>query len=314
VTAVDSTKQLAWEARQRPRAGIAALIAAVLTLGPDLWTNALFQDAPKAAFLDGLLKAIQPGPVGATESLRTPYFVYYDQHAASFVAANVAKGIGFVGLAWALTFLVAAARARRPEMSRLLVYVPLVGAVLSGIAAILASIAFSAEVSDFLSGPHTVERAETAGGTVLITAQFLGFIGQLLLAAGYVLLSLNAMRTGLITRFLGILGCIVGVLVVVGPTLLPVMQSFWLLALGVLLLGRWPSGMPPAWRTGKAEPWPSQSEVAGRRRAAAEARRAARKGTPPARTAPADPAADAADSQANGADPAGARRKRKRRS
>jgi hypothetical protein len=306
VAAVDTSKQLTWEARQRPRAGLAALLAAVLTLGPDLWTNALFKDAPKAAFLDGVLKALQPGPVGATESLRTRYFAYYDQHAASFVSANVAKGVGFVGLAWALTFLVVAARARRPEMSRLLVYVPLVGAVLSGIAAILASIAFSAEVSDFLGGPHTVDRAEAAGGTVLITAQFVGFVGQLLLAAGYVLVSLNAMRTGLITRFMGILGCIVGALVIVGPTLLPVMQSFWLLALGVLLLGRWPSGMPPAWTSGTAEPWPSQSQVAAQRRAAGEARRAARgQAAPSAGTVPA-----AGEEPANGA----ARRKRKRRS
>ena len=31
---------------------------------------------------------------------------------------------------------------------------------------------------------------------------------------------------------------------------------FWLVALGVLFLGRWPRGVPPAWSTGRAQPWP----------------------------------------------------------
>jgi hypothetical protein len=76
-----------------------------------------------------------------------------------------------------------------------------------------------------------------------------------------VIICLNAMRVGLLTRFMGILGIIVGVLFVVplapGP---PVVQSFWLAALAALFAGRWPSGIPPAWITGRAVPWPSQQE------------------------------------------------------
>jgi hypothetical protein len=304
VAPADTTTQLAWEGRQRPRAGIAALVAALLTLGSDLWTSALFRDAPKAAFLDGLLNAVKAGPVGATESLRTPYFVYYHDHASSFVAANALKGLGYIGVAWALTFLAAATRARRPQMSRPILYVALVGAVLSAIATILFSVAYSSAVSDFLAGPRTVDRAADAGGgTLLVTAQFIGLAGQLALAAGYVLVALNAMRAGLLTRFMGILGCIIGALVIIPLGPLPVVQSFWLLALGALLLGRWPAGMPPAWRTGAAEPWPSQSEVAQQRREAMEARRAARRGD-------AEPAGDGPASAAGDR----ARRKRKRRS
>ena len=56
-----------------------------------------------------------------------------------------------------------------------------------------------------------------------------------------------------------------------GP--LPVVQCFWMLMLSILFLGRWPSGNPPAWRTGKAEPWPSSAELREqRKKAAAEAR------------------------------------------
>ena len=87
--------------------------------------------------------------------------------------------------------------------------------------------------------------------------------------------SLNAMRVGLLTRFMGVLGIITGVLQILpfgGP--LPVVQCFWMLMLSILFLGRWPSGNPPAWQTGRAEPWPSSAELRERRKqAAAEAKR-----------------------------------------
>ena len=30
---------------------------------------------------------------------------------------------------------------------------------------------------------------------------------------------------------------------------------------GVLLLGRWPAGLPAAWPDGEARPWPTQQEI-----------------------------------------------------
>jgi hypothetical protein len=56
------------------------------------------------------------------------------------------------------------------------------------------------------------------------------------------------------------------------PQLMPVplVQAFWLVALGLMLIGR--ISMPPAWRTGKAEPWPSAREAAERRREAEQRR------------------------------------------
>ena len=51
---------------------------------------------------------------------------------------------------------------------------------------------------------------------------------------------------------------------------LPIVQAFWLVALGLMLLGVGRAPLPPAWRTGQAEPWPSAQEGAARRRAAEE--------------------------------------------
>ena len=106
------------------------------------------------------------------------------------------------------------------------------------------------------------------------------------------------MRAGLLTRFVGILGVIVGALVIIPIGPVQVVQPFWLLAIGLLFAGAWPGGAPPAWRTGRAEPWPSQQEVAEARRAARAQHQAAANG--PATVEEAAPAAPA-------------RRKRKRR-
>jgi hypothetical protein len=130
-------------------------------------------------------------------------------------------------------------------------------------------------ISDFLAGPRTVDAAlDISQGGLTVFAQLLGLPGALGLALALVVISLNAMRVGLLTRFMGVLGMITGALMIIpfgGP--LPIVQAFWLLLLSVLFLGRWPTGQPPAWRTGNAEPWPSSAEQREQRRRAAAAAR-----------------------------------------
>ena len=93
----------------------------------------------------------------------------------------------------------------------------------------------------------------------------LGFGGTFALAISFVLVSLNAMRAGLLSRFVGIIGVIVGGLMVL--PLLPggssVIQVFWLGAVGALALNRYPGGRGPAWETGEADPWPTAAERRG---------------------------------------------------
>jgi hypothetical protein len=87
-------------------------------------------------------------------------------------------------------------------------------------------------------------------------------LGVVMLGVSWIIIALNAMRAGLLTRFMGVLGVIVGGLFIIplGASL-PIVQAFWLIALGALFLGYWPSGLPPAWVTGEAQPWPTQQEL-----------------------------------------------------
>jgi hypothetical protein len=96
-----------------------------------------------------------------------------------------------------------------------------------------------------------------------VVGSALGFGGTIALAFSYVMISLNAMRAGLLSRFLGVLGIIVGMLVVLPllPSAVPVIQIFWLGAVGVLILGRWPAGRGPAWESGEAQPWPTAADL-----------------------------------------------------
>ena len=266
---------LTWEARQRRSASIAAATAALGLFVGTVWRGLTLSDLPRHGLLETLSRAEEPGPIGTMQSLRITTLEYYDERATGVLLSSVLVGIGYIALGWALTYLSVAVRARRTEFPKPLVYLPLVAGSLQGLSTILASFGTNMAISDFLDGPRTVDAAAdiTANG-VTVFASLVGLPGALGLALALVFVALNAMRVGLLTRFMGVLGIITGVLQILpfgGP--LPVVQCFWLVMLGVLFSGRWPGGSPPAWRTGNAEPWPSSGQIREQRaRAAAERR------------------------------------------
>jgi hypothetical protein len=111
----------------------------------------------------------------------------------------------------------------------------------------------------------------------VVAVSGIGTAAGLGIAFMFLLISLNAMRAGLLSRFMGVLGIIVGVLLVIPlQGNLPVVQVFWVAALGALILGRWPQGRGPAWDSGEAIPWPSaqdrRDEISGTTRPARPAR------------------------------------------
>jgi hypothetical protein len=154
-----------------------------------------------------------------------------------------------------------------------------VGAVGFGIGRAVAEVARYISAHDFVSATDQSNSAASdalSPGATLV-GQLIWETSALALGFGIAIISLNAMRVGLLTRFMGILGVIVGVAV---APILPIDQQgiirvFWLAALGLLFLGRLPSGVPKAWTTGQAEPWPSQQQLREQREAARAERDAA---------------------------------------
>jgi hypothetical protein len=266
----------------------------------------VFADAPRAPLLDAIGAAARPGPIGEAQSLKVPFYEFYADRGPALIAASAARAIGFLLIGFALTFLARAVRARSDTFPKLALYVPTIGGVLSALSYVISPVGTVLAVESFLDGPRTVEAAsEVTASTLVATAALIGVVGGFALALGLILVALNAMRVGLLTRFMGVLGILAGVLtfIPIGSPL-PVVQCFWLAALGALFLGRWPGGIPAAWRTGRAERWPTQQELREQRDRSRN----------PGGDAPAAVAAASSRASAGGPEhPASNKRKRKRR-
>jgi hypothetical protein len=235
-------EQLAYEARVRTRQASIAAVAGLMLVGA-----AIIQLSGIHTKVDELTLDL------ITEHRRFPL---------DLIGAIV-NSLGLVALALTLSYLYVATRARNPEIQTWIRWLALAGGVTSAVAAVIYAIVISTKASDFVShGLQTYPEANhlTSNGLIVaipLVAQF----ASLLLTAGFIWISLNAMRVGLLTRFMGYIGIFAGVLVLfpIGSPV-PVVQGFWLLALAYLLAGRWPSGVPPAWSSGQAERWPTSAE------------------------------------------------------
>jgi hypothetical protein len=258
--------------------------------------------------------ALRNGPDNRISGL-----LFLGRKAGLFDALSVLLAVGAVAVGVTLLALLAAVRARRPDLPRWFKWAAIIGAggyALIGTVGqlllggqppfgVVFQVVWGQAAAGFGSnGAQTFQEAnDIFSGTGFAIMAILVFISSLALAVAFAGLSLNAMRVGLLPRFVGYVGIFTGVLVVI-PLLstTPVVQSFWLGAVAALFAGRWPSEAPPAWRTGQAEPWPT---VERRPR-----------GARPAADAPAEPASVSSDVSAPPAvptRPGAARRKRKHR-
>jgi hypothetical protein len=191
-----------------------------------------------------------------------------DDNAGELVGAAAAQAVSVVLLGVVIWFLYRVTKHRRPETPVFALYLGLAGPALSAFGAVFYQLnvldiadRFAQGVTEGRAGER---RADDLVDDLDVVGAALGFAGQIALAFALVVINLNALRAGILSRFLGIIGIIVGVLFVLpffgGPL---VVQIFWLGAVGALLLGRWPGGRGPAWDSGQAEPWPTAAQRRG---------------------------------------------------
>jgi hypothetical protein len=254
---------LGWEAEHRPRAGIASILAGLLILAGAIIEGLSTRGRPTAPLIEALKGALQGDP--KRPSGQVALFGFLDDRIVPLTLASVLPALGFLALIPVLGYLFRAVSAREPKIPRAALILGLIGPALVGIGSIAFQIGLGTQVHKFLTGSdRTIGAANDVGSSALISAgQLMQLAGTLATAFALLFIALNAMRVGLLTRFMGILGIISGVALVFLPRN-PVI-NFWLIALGVLILGRWPGGTPAAWGSGRAEPWPTQQELRERR-------------------------------------------------
>jgi hypothetical protein len=284
-------EQLQRESRLRPRQAIIAGLAAIL-----LVAAAIVQVS---------------GPQSKVSEL-TVQLILINKRFPLDVIGAVIQGFGLLALAWTLSFLFEAARARRPEMAPPTRAVAVAGAVVAAVGSVIYAAILASKAHQFATqGGQTYQQAnQLTKGASLPVLQTLDIAAQFALEIGLILIALNAMRVGLLTRFMGYCGMVVGVagMLLIGSAPAAALQIFWVGALAYLFAGRWAGGDPPAWRTGRAEPWPSTQELRDQRMRAGGG---APKAKPAPQPAPSPEVVGAtASSRSRGSTP---KRKRKRR-
>ncbi|MBA3327001.1 MAG: hypothetical protein H0T43_01700 [Solirubrobacterales bacterium] len=268
--AATAPETLADEQRRRPEAAAAAIGAGLFTILGGIFAAVAYRDLPDVEVLAALRERLVPG-AAQEPGLKARQVLFYDDNAVQLVGVALVLALGVAAIGLALSHLYRSVKARRPELPRAAVVAAIAGAVAVAVAGLVQAVGVSIEAASFAGSDEQTPRAarDVLQSPVVVASLILRQIGVFGLGIGFVLIALNAMRAGLLTRFMGVLGIIVGFLFVIPlGSSLPIVQAFWLVALGVLFLGRWPGGMPPAWVTGAAQPWPSQQELRERRLAA----------------------------------------------
>lgn len=297
----DVEETLAREAEGRPRAGAAAIAAGALTLIGNILLTLLTRGGPSEG--DGFISISESismrlqGQGPQEESLLVKQVDYFGDKVLPLSLSTILTTLAAALAAYALVFIYRATAARVPETTRPGLIAAIAGGALFAVGHLVREIGTWAGASGF-DGTTAESARDVFRDPVVAAAGLLEVLGSFGLALAFVLISLAAMRAGLLTRFMGILGVIVGALSVFQLDQPQIVRAFWLVMLGLIILRRNPGTPLPAWETGRAVPWPSQQQLA-------EARRAAQPDP--------EPSTDDDGNAENGAAQRPVKRKRKRR-
>ncbi len=287
----DLERQLAREGAGRGQVAVAAVLAGLLLIAGAVYgTLGVLAKLPTVGVVQGLAPALR-GQAAATVDPRSARLAFFDHHAGALILASVLVTIGILGIIPVLRYLYeatvfrleralaakvdsgsGAAAVRGPRLPRAALLLAVGGAALNGICQLAAEIVDVIKAHDYVGhtdrSRHAVDQAINSVPHLVLTS--LALAGALALAFAFVMIPLNAMRAGLLHRFMGVLGIVAGALSVIFPPIGEVLEAFWLVALGALLSGRTPNPLPPAWLSGEAEPWPTQQQIRERKAPAAE--------------------------------------------
>jgi hypothetical protein len=273
----DAERQLAVEGAKRVRVAALSLTAGLFFFGGQLWVAVIGAKEPTIGVFQGLAPAFK-GMAAAQIDPRTIHEQFLVSHQYSLLASFIISNIGTLMMIAPLRYLAAAEFARSATPSRIAAQLALYGPILLAVFLPAFEVSLIIGAHHYLSHSARDAAAITAAtaGALRVAFQLILAIGTLLVAAAYIMICLRAMRVGLLTRMLGIVGMVGGILFLVPLTPLPVVQALWLVFFAAMLLQFGGRPLPEAWVAGEARPWPPRERVQRQPRQPREPRQPAR--------------------------------------
>jgi hypothetical protein len=259
--------QVESESRRRSRLAVPAFAGGFLYLLSAIIISTTLRGAPTVGLFQGMTPTLE-GVAHPTSSPRTAEVKFISHHAFALIAGGALAAIAVAILTLVLLLLADATIFRRPETWSATRPLILGGGIAVAIVTLAHQLVSALETHKFAVGhDHSnsaVERALTTGGATA-AVDYIAVLAGLVLAVGMIALMVNALRVGLLVRWMAFVGMFTGLLIVlpIGGAELQVVPAFWLVMMGILYAGRWPNGEPPAWAAGEARPWPPRVAPSG---------------------------------------------------
>lgn len=269
----DIRKQVELESHRRSRLSVPAFAGGFLYLLSGIIITSTLNSAPTVGLLQGLTPALS-GTANPAESPRTREVKYISQHAFALVIGSALQAVAIAILVLVLLLLLQATIFRRPATWSLARPLVLYGGIALAVVTVGHQIVSAIQTHHFaLSADHSNSAAEHAltAGVANGVVDYVELLSGLAFGIGIIATMVNALRVGLLPRWMAILGMFTGVLIFlpIGGAELQIVPAFWIVMMGILLAGRWPrqagaeTGDPPAWAAGEARPWPSRARPRG---------------------------------------------------
>jgi len=215
-----------------------------------------------ALFIAGVAIAAGVDP-GDTDS-EADQLLAFDEGYSTLLLSAAVSALSLALMAPVLIYLFKAAEARSDRVRSALLGVTVAGPVFFAASVIIQIVAVGGVADDFIAGNTDCAPDDNSciddlvtGDSTYSVAGGLVLAGRLGLGVGLIYTCLWAMRTGLLTRFMGTLGMAVGAATVIFG---PAFATIFVLGLGFVVMGWVPGGRPPAWEKGEAIPWPKPGE------------------------------------------------------
>jgi hypothetical protein len=268
-TAAEIRAQVSREEERRNRLAVPAFAGGFLYLLSAIIVFKTLNGGPTVGLLQGLGPALS-GVANPARSPATAELKYLSHEGFALIAGSVIAALSIAALVLVLLLFCDAVEFRRPHSWRLSRPLVLGGGIAFGVLSVVRQVTSAVIAHNFAVGHDFSVRAfesSTTGNSANLIVGVLGPLAGIALAAGMIGVLVNTVRVGLLPLWMSVLGSFSALLLFfpIGGADLQVVPALWLVIAGVLFIGRWPKGEPPAWAAGEARPWPSQAQLRAER-------------------------------------------------